>query len=170
MTSSILSSIQQQIQDAVADARAAAAGVGRDAIMLAESASLATGEPKPSPVRSIARDLRNRSGHVALGAIESAVAAARLDAFAACLQIVEDERDAKALLARQRIEAEAARDAEAYVRDAEDEPADEYAAGAFDAWYADEDDSVIGPLTVGEARDCYVAAFLRALRVLGGAS
>lgn len=56
---------------------------------------------------------------------------------------------------------------------AEGETADPatYAGEAFDAWFGDEGGAdAFAPLPVDEARAAYVAAFVRAVAELGGAS
>jgi hypothetical protein len=169
MTLSILGQIHARVTDALDQARANGAGLARSAHELVE---LAHGEATSTAEGTAgrARLIDAESVRVSLVAASIHQQAGRLAAFGEVLAMIDRFRAEEHAAARARVQAEAERDAAAYLRDAEDEPADEYAAGAFDAWYADEDDSVIGPLTVGEARDCYVAAFLRALRDLGGAS
>jgi hypothetical protein len=161
--------LQARIQETVSDARAAAAGLGRDAIVLAESASLATGEPKAGALRQIARDLRNRSSHAALSAIESAAHAGQIEGLACALDFIEQEHAAQVLAAQARIAAEAERDAKSYREnealdpELRESPPEQWAASAFDAWHDDAPDE-IEPLSRDEAKAWYLSAFLLSLR------
>ena len=87
------------------------------------------------------------------------------------VDLVEQSAEAARLAAVARCESEGERDAATYTQAAEEdpetEPAEQWAPGAFDAWIEDEGDEAFAPLSLDEARACYVAALLRKL---GGAS
>jgi hypothetical protein len=162
-TPTITPYIRTAIGDALAGARGAAAGLGSDAIHLAEAAAELPDNAPIELVKLTAHTLQARAQRAALGALAAGAAAARLEAYAHALAIEAQQHAAAATAVRQRLEAEAARDAGTYLAEGETEDPESYAIGAFNTWLDDAGPEVIGALTRQEAAAAYLAAFLRAL-------
>jgi hypothetical protein len=147
------------ISDALAGAKGAAAGLGADAIHMAEAATELPDGASVELVRHVAHTLQARAQRATLGALAVNAAAARLEAFA---YVLSNRLDA----ARRELESIAAADARVYMHavehDGEHEPAEDYAAAAWDATV--EEGEVPSGIDASEARAVYVASFLNTAR------
>jgi hypothetical protein len=152
--------VRQAIEDNASHARASAAGLGVDAIMLAELASELPSVVTHELVKQAAHAIQARAHKALLGLLTATAAAARLEAYAHVLATRFAD-------VRHELEIEAGADAVTYARarklEGEKTPPEQWAIGAFAAWLEDASSKAIDPMLAEEARACYVAAFLRAL-------
>jgi hypothetical protein len=152
--------VRQAIEDNASHARASAAGLGADALMLAELASELPSGVTHELVKQAAHAIQARAHKALLGLLTATAAAARLEAYAH----VVATRFADV---RHELEIEAASDAVTYAQarrtEGEQTPPEQWATEAFAAWLEDASAEAIDPMLADEARACYVAAFLRAL-------
>jgi hypothetical protein len=168
MTFTILGQLNQKVRDALDGARAAGAALARSAHEVVEN-SHAEPTPTAEGTSGRARLIDSETVRVLLTAANLARLDGQLAAYGVVLRLLDEVREAEHATARARVQAEAETDARLYLENAEDDPADEYARGAFDATIEEDGQEWIAPLTIEEARDCYVASFLRVVRE-GGAS
>lgn len=159
--------IAQRIRDAIDGARSAGASLAKSAHELVDTAHA---EPTPTAQGTSGRaDLIDRETvRVLLTGANLSRLDGMLSAYGTVLRILDDARADETSAARARVEAEAERDAKTWIEakreDPETESAEEWAAGAFDAFYEDTPEA-IAPLTADEAAAIYVAALLRALNI-----